>query len=350
MLLSDNVRKFRRQIQGRGINIRETLVAGVNATRLPIANLKDDDAITKFLNMTDLLDASADIAMELDASVTLFTTNKAVKYTARKPGVAGPGTDEVRIKYTDTNVADDPLVVTVTRDGLIVLIDVQLAQSSSAVITTTAAEARVAVLQHPEASKLVDAALVGTGATLLTPTGPHKLGATVAGDVSASVVGYLRRQGATAATLDTAMGVDADGLERDLHFEAVTPGATQAGGQGNALPITVQIGESYSPDAAETTVVVTDGPYTTAIAVTPRALGGFVLATGDEVMAAIRASADAAALVTVRALHGRDAAASAPGVVEALGPSALTGGEDSGIHVSTNLSGKNINVAWITGA
>jgi len=345
MILSDNLRKFRRVLQGRGVNLREAMVTGLDGSsidaRVAIANLQDDDVIDSFMNMTDLTDASASIAMERKASVTIFATDKAVKYTARKPGVAGPGSEDIRIKYTDTNVADDPLVVTVSRhvDGY-VLIDVQLAQSDVAAITTTAAQARAAVLTEKDASKLVDADLIGTGATLLTASGPHKLGATIAGDVSASVVGYLREQGATAASLVTDLGLDVDDLERDLRYEAVTPGLF--GGQGASSPITIEYVDGSNP--AETTVAV--GPYND-IAVTLREVAGTVLATADEVMAAIRASAEASALVKVRPAHGNPTE-NAPGVVEAYGPTALDGDEDSGVHVNTDLSAKKILVKWVS--
>src|SRR3990170_4524644 len=189
MILSDNLRKFRRVLQGRGVNLREAMVTGLDGSgtdaRVAIANLQDDDVIDSFMNMTDLTDASAGIAMERKASSTLFGTNKG-------------------------------------------------------------------------AAKLVDADLVGTGVTVLTATGPHKLGAAVAGDVSASVVGYLREQGATTASLVTDLGLDPDDLERDLRYEAVTPGAV--GGQGTTSPITIEyIAAAYPADEAETTVAV--GPY-----------------------------------------------------------------------------------------
>src|SRR3990172_10487278 len=120
MILSDNLRKFRRVLQGRGVNLREAMVTGLDGSgtdaRVAIANLQDDDVIDSFMNMTDLTDASAGIAMERKASSTLFGTNKGVKYTARTAGLAAANTPaEIKVKYTDTNVADDPLPVTGSR-------------------------------------------------------------------------------------------------------------------------------------------------------------------------------------------------------------------------------------------
>lgn len=349
MITTDNLRKFRRYLQGRGVNVRKALVDGANGSgspvRVAIPNLKDDDAITSFIDLTTPADASAAIAMEKNANVSVFATTKGVKYTSRLPGVAGPGATEVRIKYTDTNVADDPLVVTVENQaGGIVLIDVQLEQNSSAVIVTTAAEARAAVLQNQDAAKIVDAALVGDGTTVLTATGPHKLGATPGGDVSASVVGYLRRQGATPASLT----VDIPYVDGDaLRFEAVVPGAFGVGKQGGTLPIRIQYVDGSNP--AETTVVVEDGPYFRDVAVTLRETAGVILATGDEVVAAVKASADASALVTATRIHGGPGEG-APGVVAAFAATELTGGEDSGVHVSTDLSSKKVLVEWVSRA
>lgn len=342
MLTTDNFRKLRRYLQGAGVNFRETIVTGKDndpdiGTRTPVAGLKDDDGLVSIINLTDNADQGSDLAMEKAYSVSIFATNKGVKYTGRKAG-----DNSIYIKYAANTSGNDGHVAVTVAPYLVgkTLITVELSTTAA---KNTAALVQVNVLENQDAAKIVDAALVGTGATQITATGPHQLGATVTGDVSASVVGYLRTQGATRSSLVTDLALDADGLDPNLRYDAVVPGAV--GSQGDAQ-ITVEYVSSGG--AVATTTVAVAG---TDITVTLRRSASATLATGDEIAAAIQADADASALVSVKPAHGT----SAPGVADAFnsypGPGTgadVAGGQDAGIVLAADRNGDAIKVAWVT--
>lgn len=115
------------------------------------------------------------------ATVTIFTLDKQIVWTARKPGAAGNNID---IEYVDPGTANAELSVEVTRDadGSVHIV-VNLATDGSSVITTTAADAQDAVEDSAGtpggphgAADFVSASLgSGDGSTLLTATGPTAL-------------------------------------------------------------------------------------------------------------------------------------------------------------------------------
>ena len=200
----DNLRKFRREIAGRGVNIRTALIAGVAAaTDVLVADLLDGDEVVKSIEHSAAAAPTIlTLAMARKASVDLFTTNKIFRvladYAANEPQkiyvqiVAGPANDGLRVSvvpHASVKGADIIRVSGSTTDG--------------ATILSTAAQVVQAINIEPQASKIATASLPsGTGATAVTATGPHALGAAVAGDVSASVTGFVLAQGPKAGFLD----------------------------------------------------------------------------------------------------------------------------------------------------
>lgn len=69
---TDNFRKHRRVLQGRGVNLRETIVDGVSdpypygTSRVTVPGLHSDDAIVSVLNMTDLTDLTGYLDDDFD--------------------------------------------------------------------------------------------------------------------------------------------------------------------------------------------------------------------------------------------------------------------------------------------
>ncbi len=171
MITSDNFRKFRRDIQGRGVNLRQVLVAagafdGTN-TPVSISALKAQDEIISVLDLSSSTDISNNIVRAVKASLAVEAgANKGLDYTARKAGADG---NNIYVEYLDPGVASASLAVSVVyrviSGGKKHVISVSLATNSGSVITTTAAQLREAVLEqedapgHPLAADLVDVAL-----------------------------------------------------------------------------------------------------------------------------------------------------------------------------------------------
>lgn len=74
---TDNFRKHRRVLQGRGVNLRETLVDGVSdpypygTSRVTVPGLHSDDAIVSVLNMTGLTDLTGYLDDDFDQGPAL---------------------------------------------------------------------------------------------------------------------------------------------------------------------------------------------------------------------------------------------------------------------------------------
>ena len=166
---TDNLRKMRRYLQGRGVNIRETIVAGVSDVfpygdvRIVVPGLHADDVIVSVLNMTDLVDATGylDATVAQGPAAATLTTNLAgdlndVRYDARERGADG---NNITVDY-DLGGA---LGVAVTGSAIVVTV---------VTLVTTARQVIDAVNAKAAASALVLASVPpgqdGTGVVVAT--------------------------------------------------------------------------------------------------------------------------------------------------------------------------------------
>lgn len=98
------------------------------------------------------------------ATVTLLTTNAAVKYTTQAwRGAAG---NSIRVRYV---VAGNNTALSVSVSGLDITVNV--ATNGSAAATSTATQVAAAVNASGAARDLVEATLPGTGATVVSAVG-----------------------------------------------------------------------------------------------------------------------------------------------------------------------------------
>jgi hypothetical protein len=107
---SGNLRAMKRYLQGRGINLRQTIVDGeATGVRIPVPGLKADDKIISVINFTDGNDISGYLAtLNTKASLTLFSADKGLRFTARQPGVLG---NEINVRARTAPDVNLPLSV-----------------------------------------------------------------------------------------------------------------------------------------------------------------------------------------------------------------------------------------------
>jgi len=328
---TQNLRKFRRYLQGRGVNLRETIVSA-NAyadVRITVPGLHDDDAIISVINMTDMLDVTGylDNGGEF-ATVDIFSTNKGIRFTALKAGTEG---NKIYVKAAAAPGNSLPLSVAIGAYDVILgttgnpgktAILVSLATNSSGVALTTgendASLVFAAIIDAQEqmiGDAIVDLALLGDGTTDWTATGPTAL-----------TGGTSFKQGPSTAKYVTAFTDPyADGNVRYV--------ARQAGAEGNDITIEYTDGGALAVDVTTEAIVVT---YVVGVT------------TAQDVVDAVNANADAAALV-IASLASVDAP---DGLVETLAQTNLTGGADPGIQLSaatdSPLAAKSLKVLWLT--
>jgi hypothetical protein len=316
----DNFRRLRRSLQGRGVNLRETIVAStaVYATdRIVVPGLHSGDAIVKVLNLTDIVDASGylDVGGEF-ALLDVFSADKGITFTAKKAGAAG---NNLYIKAAAAAGASLPLSVTVAPHATLAgktTITVNLATDASSVALTTsansAANVLVAVRQAQDAIKLVDGVLDGTGATAWT-----------AQSATALAGGADWDMGPSTAKLVTDGPYDED----DVRYVA-----RKAGADGNSITVAHTIGTPLGVVVTGTDIVVTFVDHVTTIA---------------DAIAAVNAHAAASALVIASPAPGNPLGT---GDVTTLLATALSGGLDPGIKLSVASNSKKLGVAWLTSA
>ena len=243
MILTNNIRKLRRILQGKGINLRETIADADAYSAVSVPNLRADDIIVSVLDMQDLVDVGAQINLAVAASREYGSSNARITFTAREAGAKG---NLIKVAYVNDQVQSDagfaqPIKVTVDNnaDGT-VTINVHLALNTSGMVDTTtpsgpnsANAVREAVLQqadapgHPRAADLVDVTIAnGSGVSYV-------------GTMSATALqngADASQHGATPNTLTDAEGLvwterfpqsdDPDG--RVISIQYVDPGMANA--------------------------------------------------------------------------------------------------------------------------
>jgi hypothetical protein len=332
---SDNFRRKRRYLQGRGVNLRETIVVGspyedrAAGSRIAVPGLRSDDDVVSVINMDDLVDVTGYLDLgSLAASKTIPDTsaNKDITFTALQKGSDG---NLIYVKAAAAPEANAPLSVTIgaydavlgtTGNAGKTAILVNLATGSNGAALTTGANdaglVRAAVLAAQEAmvgEAIVDVALDGDGTTDWDAVGPTALAGGADFD-----------QGPAAASVDTAIAGD----NNDVRFTA-----REKGEAGN--DITVDLNTGGAPGAA----VAVSG---TMPAIVVTVVAGE--STAQEVADAVNAHLGASALVVATLAPGSDGT----GVVAATSALPLAGGLDGGIQLSETSSGIDLKVLWLT--
>lgn len=329
-----NLRALRRYLQGRGVDIRETIVTSAAvyaADRITVPGMHDDDKIVSVFNMTDLVDVTGDLDDEGDAAaVTVFSANKGIIFTALKPGTEG---NKIYVKAAAAPGASLPLSVDIgAYDTLIpgtghagkTVILVNLATNGSSVALTdgsnSAAKVRVAILNAMEVpagggGRLVDVDLTGSGVTDWT-----------AQAVTPLVGGADFKQGPSFASLRTALSPYTNA---DILYTARKRGA-----DGNDITVTYTAGGALAVGVAGTDITVT---YVVGVT------------TAADVIAAVNAKVAAAALVIAAPARGPvPNGTDVEGVVDTMAQTPLTGGVDPGIRLNVSSNGKKLKVLWLT--
>jgi hypothetical protein len=343
---SDNLRYFRRWLQGKGVNLRETIVS-VDAyadVRITVPGLHDDDRIVSVLNLTDGVDVTGDLDDDgVQASREYGSSDARFTVTALKGGSQG---NHIALKAAAGTGISSPLTVTFgDRDALFGTtghpgdtgILVTLATNTGGTLDTTdpdgpnsAKNVRVAILDAQE-EQLRSEAIVDV--TIENGNGEDPVGAISA---TALTGGAEFKQGPSTASLVTGFTSPYD--TGNVRFTAV-----QAGAEGNDITVEFAADTSFSIDVTDDAITV-----------------NYVVGetTAKDVIDAINADPDASLLVIASPVrYGTGSAGSADegdtaGVIETMAPTNLTGGLDPGIQLSVAsdvpLASKNLKILWIT--
>lgn len=336
---ADNVRALKRYLQGRGINLRQTIVtsdAVYAADRIALPGLKSDDKIISVINWSDGNDLTGALDDEGEsATLTVFSANKGIIFTAAKPGEGG---NLIYVKAAAAPGASLPLSVDIGPYDLLIpgtghagktVILVNLATNASSVALTDGSNSALKVeravidaMGVPPGGngQIVTMEQTGTGATDWTAQAVVPL-----------VGGSSFDQGAAKASLVA----DMDPYENaNIRYTARTPGVAGNGisvayTAGGALAVAV----SGSPDD---NIVVTYVPGVT---------------TAADVIAAVNANAEASALVIATPERGPvPMGTEVEGVIETMVATPLTGGVDGGFKLTEDSSGKKLLVLWASAA
>lgn len=142
MLTNDNFRKYRRLLQGRGVNLRMGKASAVSATTVTVPGLRKEDEIIGVMAW-ELTAAPGSVtegvvkgAVAASLNVVPAGVNNDVTFTARKAGLDG---NNLQIQYTDPAAASQPLTVVVSFDATNgkTLINFLLETNGASAIVTT---------------------------------------------------------------------------------------------------------------------------------------------------------------------------------------------------------------------
>jgi hypothetical protein len=270
-------------LQGAGVDVKYAVVTGVDndpniGTRTPVDGLKDDDVVTEVINGDSGADMQSTFVPDVYAATVINdeVPNAALLITDRIKGI-------VRYAVISDTSATVP-VVTVDNNA-----SKQTRISVAAKIgTVTAAQVRAAIIQHPEAGKIVSVAFNGSddGSGLVTALTEMTIGTDPDTHTSAAVAGYHNVQGARYAKLV-------------VNGEFIVE-AQEIGEDGNGISI-----EVTDTDQATLTVSV----YLDTITVDVATVDSDPVSTIAEIVAAINADEDASAMVRAASVptpDGRD--------------------------------------------
>ena len=337
---SDNFRAMRRFLQGRGVNLRMTIVDAEPADpyideRVVVPGLHSDDKVIAVLNLTDLNDATGYLDDgAVAASHEFGSLDSRFTVTALKKGLGG---NMIALKAVTGSGISSPLTVQIgDRDTLFgetghagwTGILVTLATNGAGTLDTTdndasapnsAQSVRVAILNaqdHPMQESIVDVTIDNGDGT------DH------VGNISATALsgGTAFDQGPAVASLATSA---ADPYGNILYT------AKAAGADGNSITVAHTAGGSLDVSVAGTDITVTYVVGTT---------------TEQDVIDAVNADADASALVYASPIRYGASGANeeADNLVAAMSATPLAGGVDPGVQFTVSPLGKKLLIAWLT--
>lgn len=330
---TDNLRYFRRSLQGRGVNLRMTVIdpapyAYSIGSRLTVPGLHSDDRIVSVIDLTD----DTDVTGRLDdgdkqAALTVFSANKGIIFTAIKAGLEGNKIDVVAAAAAGNSL---PLSVVIgPRDVVLgttghngrTVIQVNLATDASGVALTTSVNSAslvlAAILDAQEAligDAIVDLALTGSGVTAWTAQAIVPL-----------VGGSDFDMGPLAASLVTDLDYTSPYFEQEVRYVARKRGA-----KGNSITVAYVAGGALA-------VAVT------ALAISVTYVVG--VTTAADVIKAVNANKAASALVIASVAPG---AVDDSGLVSTMAATNLTGGVDPGIKLTVADPTGKLLITWVT--
>lgn len=332
MQTNDNLRKFRRSMAGRGVNIREAIVDGASAgLDVLVANLGGQDVITAAQNVTTPADLT--LAMSRVAFTTFFAANKLFRVTMNRATqggskmwilVAAAEEDaETSVEVRAPSAAE--LVANVTMKADDRIIDVLAHVSGGVTIDVTAGEL-VAAINLSEARKSVTASLSsGSGVTAVTALGPDNIGVDATAASTAAQTGFLLSQGPLASAYDS----DADQTAE----AAIIHTARIAGVAGDDLDIEY----ANDTDNPEIPYVTVSGNVTTVH-----------IDSGVTLAADVVSAINAASCPIKAALKSTN---DGSGVVVTMAAKSLADGRDEGrLRFSQASNGAKVRVAWVAGS
>jgi hypothetical protein len=314
MQTGDNLRKFRRDLAGRGVNIRSAIVDGATAGNdVLVAGLGENDEIVSAENVS----TPADLTLDMDrvAYTTFFASNKTFRITMNRPG------ESATFAIVPADVDEATSVQSI--GGVIV---VRAHVSSGTTIDLTAAQL-VAAVNQSEARKAVTASLPsGTGATAVTAFTANTIGLDATTESTAAQTGYHYSKGPLAASVD----MDSQTAEAVVTFTARIPGAA-----GNSL--NVQYLDSADIDASQgdqPTVAMDDDGETVVVTIDSG------VTTAAEVVSAVNA---ANMPVKAALTSGNDGSGVVVNETEDL-----AGGRNEGrLRFTASNNGAKVRVAWV---
>jgi hypothetical protein len=330
---SDNLRYFRRYLQGRGVNLRMTVVDPspypyASGDRIAVPGLHSDDRIVSVIDVTDMTDVTGRLDDgDKQAVLTVFSANKGIKFTAIKAGTEGN-----KINVVAAAAAGDSLPLSVvigSRDQVLgttghpgqTVIQVNLATDGagavSAVGDNKASLVMAAILDAQEAmigDAIVDLALTGSGVTEWT-----------AQSIVPLANGSDFDMGPVAASLVTDLDYTSPYFDQEVRFVARKRGA-----DGNDITVAYSAGGTFGVAVSGKAITVT---YVVGVT------------TAKNVIDGVNADADASALVIASPAPG---ASDSSGLVATMAATNLDGGLDPGIKLTVADPTGKLLVTWVT--
>jgi hypothetical protein len=312
---STALRKFRRDLQGKGVNLRRTTgITGAAAnTPFTVPGLGVLDELVSVLycpksvayvaadTPTEILTMTPAVAVQAFLTPAGQGANAQLKYIADSayPGAAG---NAITVQYV---ISGTSIVITVT--GTAILVTAPATATGNAVLAALAANEKAMALVTVDTPS-------GDGTGVIVAVGPTNL----AGGVDANVPNVVIVQTPAVQAFLTPGG---QGANAQLKYIA---DSAYPGTKGNA--ITVQ----YVISGTSIVITVTG----TAILITAPTVN-----TANDVLAALAGNEKAMALVTVDTPSGNGT-----GAIVAVGPSSLAGGVDPVVQIKSPTA-TNTNAA-----
>jgi hypothetical protein len=320
---SNNLRKMRRYLQGRGVNVRMTMIDTsadspyTADSRLAVPGLHSDDVIIGLINWSDgvditgYLDDGAKAASRTIQNLTITALDKGVE--GNRIGVLATILDAQGAARISADLSVEFLGETIT---------VRLATDGTGTANT--------VSSGPNSATNVRDAILDEQETLHGDAWVDVTGANASAWTAFSVLllqnGANFDQGPKTASLTTDLDDTSPYVENsDIRYVAQGPGKT-----GNDISIVYTAGIALAVAVSDEQITVTYVADTT---------------TAADVVAAVNASKAASALVQASL---PSPSGIGDGLIATMGETFLAGGLDGGIQLTVSSAGVKILVLWVT--